>query len=72
MAMIIRLNRVTEASQDEAVLDEMRRQDAAEVVLFPGVRYERWTDEQNRSVSDRVNTEGQPTKIRRQRDWLDI
>jgi hypothetical protein len=37
------------------------RTGAAEVVLFPGVRYERWSDQA-----------GMPRNARRQRDTLDL
>ena len=71
MAMIITLDRIVDSTQDEAIVDSSCREQAAEVILFPGVRYERWSDEPASSVA--------PSELQRkrelahfQRDWLDI
>ena len=69
MAMIIKLKKVTETAQDDAVFDDMRRPQAAEVILFPGVRYERWSDKPAKPGNS-LNSGRSRTGV--QRDWLDI
>lgn len=71
MAMIITLDRIADATVDEAIVDSSCRAQVAEVILFPGVRYERWSDE--------AATSGAPSELQRKRelaqsrrDWLDI
>lgn len=69
MAMIIELNRVTDTTQEEAVLDDVRQPREAEVILFPGVRYERWSDPaaELTSMDDGERVQAQAT-----RDWLEV
>ncbi|MFY0613310.1 MAG: hypothetical protein JXQ99_17390 [Hyphomicrobiaceae bacterium] len=71
MAMIITLDRIADSTVDEAIVDSSCREQVAEVILFPGVRYERWSDE--------PATSGAPSELQRKRelaqsrrDWLDI
>lgn len=68
MAMIIKLN-VIETAQDETVFDDMRPAQAAEVILFPGVRYERWKDKPAEPVGS-LNAGRRRSCV--ERDWLDI
>jgi len=71
MAMIIRLDRTPEAAQVEAIADDGCRQESAEIILFPGVRYERWSEKAPQSA---IATEmgGEYARVQFQRDWLDI
>ena len=71
MAMIIRLDRIGDSSQDVAVTEGGSRQRDAEVILFPGVRYERWSNETAASAGA-SETDGQRTPVRSRRDWLEI
>ncbi len=68
MAMIIKLN-VIETAQDETVFDDMRPSQAAEVILFPGVRYERWKDMPAGPIG---SLKAGRRRSRVERDWLDI
>ena len=73
MAMIIRLERIGDAVQDEAVADVGCHREAAEVILFPGVRYERWSEEAAPSVGiGRTEKDRDGARTRARRDWLDI
>lgn len=67
MAMIIELNRVNDTTQEEAVLDDVRQSREAEVILFPGVRYERWRDPATEETS---TDDGERTQATR--DWLEV
>ena len=71
MAMIIELNRVVDTTQDEAVADEVRQPREAEVILFPGVRYERWSEREQvtdeTSAADAARAQAYTT-----RDWLEV
>lgn len=78
MALIIRLNNEFLPAQDEPANEEFRAEETAEVILFPGVRYERWSDAQPETGVRRSgdaqgshgeqNTEPSMTK----RDWLEV
>lgn len=69
MAMIIELSRVAETVQDDTENDDVLRP-PAEVILFPGVRYERWNDKPAEAKSNTVF--GARLRSGVQRDWLDI
>lgn len=70
MAMIIELSRVAESVQDDTDND-IERRPPAEVILFPGVRYERWQDKPAETA--RSNSMfGARMRSSVQRDWLDI
>ena len=71
MALIIRLNSEVLSAPDESGGDDTNQRQSAEVILFPGVRYERWADAQS------TQTHPQPShdngaKQKPDRDWLDI
>ena len=69
MAMIIELNRVVDTTQEEAVLDDARQPRDAEVILFPGVRYERWSEQpaEESAAGDSEREYAEAT-----RDWLEV
>lgn len=70
MAMIIELSRGAEPVQDDTDNDNEHRP-PAEVILFPGVRYERWNDRPTETT--RPNSLfGARLRSGVQRDWLDI
>ena len=69
MAMIIELNRVTDTTQDDTLLDDVGHPREAEVILFPGVRYERWSEQATEETSVANGNENQPEA---NRDWLEV
>ena len=71
MAMIIELSRVAEAVQDDSDTEEVRRPARAEVILFPGIRYERWSENASETVPQSASF-GARMRSHVQRDWLDI
>ncbi|MGI9475239.1 MAG: hypothetical protein ACR2PI_00915 [Hyphomicrobiaceae bacterium] len=71
MAMIIRLERMADSTQDVAEVDGSCRQEDAEVILFPGIRYERWSDATTASAGS-PEIDGKRVPVRSRRDWLDI
>lgn len=76
MAMIITLNRDCEAVQDtqsQGMNEERLQSDAAaprgaEVIIFPGVRYERWDEQQSGQAARKRPS----TRRGTERDWLHI
>ena len=71
MARIITLNRDLEAPQaaSDALDDEAKT--SAEVILFPGVRYERWAQTADRAKFGKSDLHGM-SDLRALRDWLEI
>ena len=69
MTMIIPLNRDVAASGDDATEIEGGGGEPAQIILFPGVRYERWADE---AQCDGTGHQGQQDVDSVDRDWLDI
>lgn len=69
MAMIIELNRVIDTTQEEALLDDVRQAGEAEVILFPGVRYERWSEQ---ATEDTSGANGSENQTEATRDWLEV
>ena len=71
MALIITLNRELEPATDAPVEDHASRRRSGEIVLFPGVRYERWDNDAQpdgtRQSAQRDRSNGSPV-----RDWLEI
>lgn len=65
MALIIRLNNEVQTSQEEPDVDEVRNQRSAEVIIFPGVRYEHWGDAQSEPDDQQRSQDGN-------RDWLKV
>ena len=69
MARIIPLKRDVEPSGDDAPGPQGCGGESAQIILFPGVRYERWHEEREIApASPNRDRSGQPTY----RDWLDI
>jgi hypothetical protein len=71
MALIIELNRDVEYEPEIKNAQPPAEQKAAEVILFPGVRYERWLDEQT-GGSQTAATSAETDTITVSRDWLKI
>lgn len=80
MALIIPLPR--DADQCDSAADDLHRADtvttttpardvrvAAEVIIFPGVRYERWVDAEEDDDRSKGNTQCSNSMPR---DWLEI
>ncbi len=68
MAMIIPLTREADTASDVSIAEEERGQTAAEIILFPGVRYERWAD-----ADDLMSGDGEEQSATvSARDWLEI
>lgn len=70
MAMIIPLNRDVDAS--ERVDHQANAAPPAEIILFPGVRYERWTDEASTVTGDSPSATERGSDATHPRDWLEI
>jgi len=69
MAMIISLNRDVAPPGDDASGIEGGAGEPGQIILFPGVRYERWADDPRNAASERS---GEPDGERTDRDWLEI
>jgi len=71
MALIIELNRDVEYEPELKDAASSRQQQSAEVILFPGVRYEHWRDEQ---VNGEAIEQQSPTTAatEAERDWLKV
>lgn len=69
MVMIIPLNRDVAPPGDDATGIEGGAGEPAQIILFPGVRYERWSDDRHNAASEGG---GEPDSERADRDWLDI
>ena len=54
---------------DDATGIEGGAGESAQIILFPGLRYERWSDDRHNAASD---CGGEPDSERTDRDWLDI
>ncbi len=65
-ATIIMLKRQEEASQAQGRRENEPSGAAAELIIFPGVRYERW--EGDREQDELTNAAG----LQGERDWLKI
>lgn len=76
MALIIQLKNDVMTAQNEPADDALGAQETAEVILFPGVRYERWKDEHQDPKADCLGgaTNGDPRTrtSTMKRDWLEI
>lgn len=67
MARIIPLKRDLEPTGDDAASPQGCVGEPAQIILFPGVRYERWHDEQQAKPAG-----GCHEKAPKARDWLDV
>jgi hypothetical protein len=70
-ALIIKLNNEIPASQEEPDAGEVRNQHSAEVIIFPGVRYERWGDMQS-EPNDQDRSQDSNLQQGDERDWLKV
>lgn len=74
MATIIPLNREPEKTQDSVpYVDVVTERSAAEIVLFPGVRYEHWSGAEAEPGNGQLTNA--PATVRSSataRDWLEI
>ena len=70
MALIIELNREVDIVQsfDRPATDPI--EDPAEIILFPGIRYERWSEAE--CSVDETDQETEASTQRIYRDWLEI
>ena len=72
MAMIIDLRRELSPSEIPCHEEIDAGGSAAEIILFPGVRYERWSDERGDGLSRTVKEPNAMAGAQTPRDWLDI
>jgi hypothetical protein len=69
MARIISLKRDVAPPGDDATDLKGCAGEPAQIILFPGVRYERWHEEQGATLSPRRASPGDEATTR---DWLEI
>jgi hypothetical protein len=69
MTMIISLNRDVAPPGDDATGMEAGVGEPAQIILFPGVRYERWADDSRNAMSER-SSESEAEQS--ERDWLEV
>lgn len=71
MALIIELSRVHDYEPDIADATPRREYQTAEVILFPGVRYEHWLDGQERG-GQCAERSAEADAVTVNRDWLKV
>ena len=69
MAQIIRLKNDPLTSQEDAEENAIDNQYSAEIILFPGVRYERWEEAQSQA-NDQERSQVRNSQQGQDRDWL--
>lgn len=71
MALIIELNRGLQYEPDIADATPQREHQTAEVILFPGVRYEHWLDGQGNG-GQAAELSAESGAVTPNRDWLKV